>query len=257
MRDFDQAYVSDVLPHFKKGFMDKWGFKEYTDPTKPAVFLGLYSSKDINVFKNHKSYKILHFGGNDFHSPQIEIVRNSPNTFLVGYGWLGEGLIQNNLPYKEVIVPLKSYDEFTPTPLGENIYIYKGLHGTRYDYFKWNEIVKPLQQVFGEDRIIYTEHKSIEEVRENYYNNCFVYVKPNERGGSTSMWELGHMGRKTITFNQGNLPNVLNFVTLDDIIQHIMEESTKIGTIQKEVAKQTYDVMINSDKWLNIDYYES
>lgn len=257
MRDFNQAYVSNILPHFKKGFMDKWGFEEYTDPTRPAVFLGLYSPEDIQIFKNHKSYKILHFGGNDFHPSQIEIVKNSPNTFLVGYGWLGEGLLKNNLSYKEIIIPLKSYDEFIPTPLGENIYIYKGLHGNRPEYFKWDEVIKPLQQFFGEDRIIYTEFKSIEELKKDYYNNCFVYVKTNDRGGSTTMWELGHMGRKTISFNQGNLPNVLNFNTLDDIIQHIMEESTKIGTIQEEVAKQTYDVMINSDKWLNIDYYES
>lgn len=256
MRDFNQAYVSNILPHFKEGFMDRWGFEEYNDPNKPAVFLGLYSSEDIEIFKNHKSYKILHFGGNDFKPFQVDIVKKSPNTFCVGYGWLGEGLAKNQIPYKEVIIPLKDYSDFTPTPLGENIYIYKGLHGNRPDYFKWEEVIKPLQQVFGEDRIIYTEFKSIEELKKDYYENCFVYIKPNPRGGSTTMWELGHMGRKTISFGQGNLPNVLNFSTLEDIIKHVMEESTKIGTIQTETSEATKNAFMNNDKWLNLSFYE-
>lgn len=254
MRDFKQAYVSNILPHFKKGFMEKWGFKEYTDPNSPAVFLGIYSQQDMNVFRQHKSYKILHFGGNDLHPPQINLVKNESKVFLVGYGWIGEVFRINNLRYKEVIIPLKDFSEFTPTVLGDKIYIYKGIYGDRPDYFKWQKVVEPLQKTFGKDRIIFTNHKPIEQLKEEYYNNCFVYVKPNERGGSTSMWELGHMGRKTITFNQGDVPNVLNYKSFDEIVSHIKNEESKIGTLQNEVSEQTKNIFVG-EEWLNLDFY--
>ena len=173
---------------------------------------------------------------------------------MVGYGWIGEVFRINNLRYKEVIIPLKDFSEFTPTVLGDKIYIYKGIYGDRPDYFKWQKVVEPLQKTFGKDRIIFTNHKPIEQLKEEYYNNCFVYVKPNERGGSTSMWELGHMGRKTITFNQGDVPNVLNYKSFDEIVSHIKNEESKIGTLQNEVSEQTKNIFVG-EEWLNLDFY--
>jgi hypothetical protein len=70
------------------------------------------------------------------------------------------------------------------------------------------------------------------------------------------MWELGYMGRKTITSNQGDLPNILNYSTLDDIINHIVEESKKIGTLQPQIREDLHNVFMNTDEWLYLNYYE-
>ncbi len=69
------------------------------------------------------------------------------------------------------------------------------------------------------------------------------------------MWELGHMGRKTITFNQGDIPNVLNYKSFDEIVSHIKNEEIKIGTLQNEVAEQTKNIFMNGDNWLKFDFY--
>ncbi len=254
MRDFEQAYVSPTLQFFKNDFMEKWKFKEYTDSTKPTVFLGLYTPHDLNVWQNHKSYKILYFGGNDCKDNQLNIVSKTPNTSCIGYGgkWLYQILDQYNIPYTSTKITLKDYSSFTPTTLGENIYVYKGIHGNRPDYYKWESIVKPLQQVFGEDRVIFTDHLPMDELIEKYYKNCFIYIKPNERAGSTAMIELGYMGRKTITTNHNNFHNVLESTNLENTIKLIMEESTKIGTIQTELHNNMKSIFQETDEWLYI-----
>ena len=254
-QDITQAHVSGVLSHFKPNFMERWGFEEYNNPNKPAVFLGLYDQNDLQILANHKAFGVLHFGGADFELHQKNFVKSLPNILCVGYGWIKQGLEDYGIPCKEAIIPLQDYSKFKSVPLGENIYVYKGLHGNRPDYFKWGEIIKPLQHVFGEDRIIYTEFKSIDELYENYYKNCFVYLKPNPRGGSTSMWELGCMGRKTIAQNQGGAPNVLEYTDLNHIIELIMQESSKIGTIQDQVSTDTYNYLMNDNRWLDLNYW--
>jgi hypothetical protein len=260
MKDFNQAYVSSVLSqYFKKDFLKRWDLKEYTSPLEPAVFLGLYTPEDIACFKNHKSYKILYFGGGDCISSHLELVKNTPNVVCIGYGgdWLYKKLDEYNIPYTSTRIVLKDYSEFNPSPLGENIYVYKGIHGNRPDYFKWNEIVEPLQYVFGKDRIIFTEFTPINDLIKNYYEDCFIYVKPNEKGGSTAMVELGYMGRKTITLGHSNFSNCLEYQSLDDIINLIVKESNKIGTTQPQVAEKLNSMFDHEGKWLNINHYNN
>ena len=256
MRDFKQIYVSDTLSFFKKTFIDRWKLEEYSNPTLPAVFMGCYSPYDLNIIQNHKAPFIMVWGGAD--QNKFDLIKSLP--FLVGSPAYRPIMIDTfnkiNYPYKRMVLPFKNYEEFTPTPLGKNIYVYKGFNGDRPGYYGWEEVIKPLQQIFGVDRIIYAESKPLQELKENYYNNCFVYVKPNDKGGNTSMWELGYMGRKTVGFNHGNLPNVLNSTSLEDMIQHIEKESNKIGTIQHEVANQTHEALTHSDEWLTLNFWK-
>ena len=116
-----------------------------------------------------------------------------------------------------MILPIKKFDNLKPTKLGKNIYVYIGQpHNKRYEYFKFDEVIIPLIENFGENRVIWVKgnsHVNFKSLVENYYNDCFVFVKPNIKGGSTTMWELAHMGRKTISQKQGGAPNVLEFWT--------------------------------------------
>lgn len=258
MKDFTQAYISNGLLHFKEEFLNKWELKEYNDPYKPCVFFGLYSQQDVNNFLNHKSYKIISLGGNDMHPPQLKILKDVVD-FKKTFYWQAPGVPSNiakqyNIPHKSLFIAMKDYSAYSPCPLGENIYVYKGVHGNRPDYFKFNSVISPLIEVFGEDRITYTEFKTPQELIENYYKDCFVYVKPNDLGGATSMFELAHMGRKTLGGGFPNLDYLVNYKDIYHLIDLIQEEAKYMGTIREEISIQAKNTFIG-DEWLNLSYW--
>ena len=255
MPDFKQLFTQ--MDYFSRGMKERWGLEDYKCLNTPTVFLSLGSPQAIQTFKNHKGIKLLYFSGSDCNPQTINLVKNTQDVVCIGWSpWITQILEKNNIPHKNFFLPLKHYNDFKPTILGENIYVYKGIHGDRSDYFKWDEIIKPLQDVFGEDRIIHTTKQPINKLINDYYNDCFVYVKPNERGGSTAMWELGYMGRKTISNNQGNLPHVLNSTSLEETINLILQESKKIGTLQPQLSQLTHDHFQNTNEWLYVDFYK-
>lgn len=257
MSQIKQVYFSNTLNFFKDDFLKRWGLKEYNNPNEPSLFVGLYNNEDVNNFKNHNSYKVLYFGGADLQPPQLEIVSKSPKTFCIGYGgdWLYKSLDTYKIPYTNLRILLKDFSNFTPTPLGENIYVYKGFLGNRVHHYKWEEIIKPLQQVFGKDRIIYTQNISLNELKENYYKDCFVYVRPNPSGGGTAMFELGHMGRRTLTNQHTDFSICSGFKNINELLDLIMEESKKIGTLQPQVAEELKSMFDHKGEWLNLNNY--
>lgn len=257
MDTIKQVYFADTLDFFKEDFLRRWELKEYNNPNEPSLFVGLYNNEDVNTFTNHKSYKVLYFAGNDLQHPQLKIASQTPNTSCIGYGadWLYKSLDEYNIPYTKLRILLKNFSDFTPTPLGENIYVYKGLNGNRPDHYKWKEIVQPLQQVFGEDRIIFSQNIPLSELKEKYYNDCFIYIRPNPIGGGTSMFELGHMGRKTITNQHSNFSTCLQYKNIDEMLSLIMKESNKIGTLQPQVAEELKLMFDHSGEWLNLKNY--
>lgn len=258
--DFNQAYVSDVLKDtFKSEFMSRWNFQEYLDFNLPAVFLGLYTSEDILRMTNHKGPKIIIWGGNDMNPETFKHVAHLQKSQQV-YTWYLEGDISNeiksyDIQLKNFSLQLKDYSLYTPTPLGENIYVYKGIHGNRPEYFQWEKIIIPLIEVFGQDRIIYTNHVSPLELIENVYKDCFVYIKPNPKGGCTTMWELGHMGRKTLGVGLKETKFFKNYSNINHLIELIVEESKNIGKLQSEVGEATKNSFIGNE-WLTLDFWK-
>lgn len=252
---FEQLYSSMI--YFKEGMKERWNLFEYHDPYAPAVFLGLYEPRDIQTFINHKGPKLLYFAGADFHENNLKIAAQSSNTICIGYGpdWLYRKLDEYNIKYTKTKIFLKSFDDFIPTPLGENIYVYKGLFGNRHDHYKWNDIVKPLQEVFGKDRVIYTQNVSLTELHEKYYNDSFVYIRPNPMGGGHAMFELGHMGRRTISNDHSEFSICSGYKDIYHMVDLIMEESKKIGTMQPQVADDLKAMFDHKGDWLNVDQY--
>jgi len=261
-RDFNQIYVSKSLEHFRDGMKKKWDLVDYFDNNLPAVFFGMYNDIDMEYILNHNSYIIMIFGGNDLKKEKILKIFNSKNKnkiFTSGYAWYVNSFNKYNVKYKHLILPLKDYNNLEPCKLGENIYIYLGQpENKRYDYFKFDEIVVPLIDNFGKKRVMWVEGDkpiSFKNLVKNYYEKSFVFVKPNERGGSTTMWELAHMGRKTIAQNQGGAPNVLEYKDLDHMIDLIYQESEKIGTMQIDVYKNIKNIFQESNEWLYLKFW--
>ena len=261
-KDFKQIQVSSSLKHFKEGIKNKWDLIDYSDCNKPAVFLGVYNESDLNNILKHNSYSIIFFGGNDLQKDTVLKIFNSKNKdkiFTFGYAWYNHFFQKFNIPFKEMILPIKDYSNLKPTPLGKNIYVYLGQpNNFRYDYFKFDDVVLPLIDNFGKKRVIWVKEDhpiSFQDLVKNYYENSFIFVKPNERGGSTTMWELAHMGRKTLSQNQGGAPNVLEYKNLNHMIDLIYEESEKINTIQQKVHDNIKNIFQVSNDWLDLNFW--
>lgn len=262
-KDFTQAYVSPALIDFKKGFLSQWDLVEYYDQNKPAVFFGFYGQQDINTLLAHKGPKIMVWGGNDMHPPQLNLTKqlvDEGKTFTFAPpGEFTKTLTQYNITHKVVYIPNRDYTKLMTTPLGENIYLYMGRPDNfRAEYFKYNEITVPLQKVFGEDRIKWvTESATLpfDQLVEKYYNDCFCFVKPNDRGGATTMYEFGFMGRMTIGKGAVELPCFREYSNLDNLLEIIMEESKYIGKVREDIADKMNDVFMK-DEWLDLNFWK-
>lgn len=256
-QDIKQCWASFPMEeHFAEDLRRKWNLTKYHDPYAPTVMFGWYDDKDFEFIKNHQGPLVIIWGGADLNQSRAQFLKNRPKTYQIAYGWVKNLLDSWNIPNKNLIIPIKDYSKFKPTPLGNKIYVYKGWLVDRGSYFKWNEYIQPLINEWGEDNFIYGMGHDIDYVHKNYYENSFVFIKPNERGGSTTMWELGHMGRKTITQNQGNAPNVLEFNNINHIADLINEEAKKIGTIQENLSIEVQNYMTNDFRWLNLNWWD-
>ena len=253
-----QCYASEPMEeHFASGFRSRWNLTHYQDPYAPTVMFGWYNNTvDVEFLNNHKGPLVMVWGGADMEPQRMQYLRNRPNTYQIGYGWQSELLSSWRIPHRSFILPIKDYSRFTPTPLGDKIYVYKGWKVDRGQYFKWREFIQPLIKEWGEDSFVFGMGHDIDYVHENFYKKSFVYIKPNQRGGSTGMWELGYMGRKTIAQNQGGAPNVLEFTNIRHIAELINQEAKKIGTIQQVVANQVEAYMMNTSEWLNLKWWQ-
>lgn len=266
MKNFTQVYISPALKDFEKDFKSKWRLDNYNDINAPLVFFGMYGQGDVNIFLQHKGPKIVIWGGNDMHPPQLNLVKQHVdfgNTFTFAPpGEFNETLTKFNIKHKTCYIPNKDYSQFKATPLGENIYIYMGRpDNPRLDYFKFNEIVSPLIQVFGEDRVKWVAKNEkqtlpMDKLVEKYYNDCFVFVKPNSRGGATSMYDLAHMGRKTIGKGESNLPHFIEYSDIHNLIDLIVEESKYIGKVREDVATSLNSHFLGNE-WLTLDFWKS
>ena len=198
-RDFLQIKVSESLIHLKENIKERWNLEDYDNPNLPAVFFGVYNANDLKIILDHNSYGIIIFGGNDLQKDKVLQIFNikKDKFFTFGYAWLSSFFDKYQISYKEMILPIKDFNAFNLTPLGKNIYVYVGQpEKKRYDYFYFDEIIVPLIDNFGEKRVMWVKEDSainIQKLIEDYYNKSFVFVKPNERGGSTTMWEMAHM----------------------------------------------------------------
>jgi hypothetical protein len=262
MPDFTQFYISPALHHFKKEFQEKWNLKDYYDVNLPSIFFGMYGQEDAEYFLNHRGPKLMIWGGNDMHPPQLNLFKqenNKGNTYTFATpGEMVNTFNEFNINYKIFYLTIKDYSNFTPTPLGENIYVYLGQpNNPRLEYFEYNNVIEPLIYTFGEDRIKWvkdTKPLQTVDLINQYYNDCFVYVKPNKRGGNTTMWELAHMGRKTIGKGQQELPNFIEYNDVDHLIDLILQESQHIGQIKEDIASKTKDIFIG-EEWLTLEYW--
>lgn len=194
----EQAYISPILKHFKKDFLSYWNLKEYSNPTKPAVFLGMYTVSDHDALINHKYFSLLIFG--------------SMRDFSVNLSFLADRVIftdaqvsahprLSSLKNAAILnIAIKDYSKYKVLPLGDKVYIYQGVKGNKDQYY--NDGMTQALEKMGYD-VISVSNVSNKYLREVVYPQTFCYVKSKVTGGNTTKWELGLMGRPTY---HGSIP---------------------------------------------------
>ena len=256
-RDFFQVRVGAGVSFFKDHIIKKWNFEDYHSLKDPAVFIGVYDVMDIATIRLHRGPKIIMFAGADIVN-YGGLWRNAPNTFHVSYGPYKKILESKGVKVTSHVTPLKNFDFWKPVPLGDKIYVYKGAISERPTHYMWEEIVEPLIKEFG-DRVIWTKNMPEQQLRDDFYSKCFAYVKPNPTAGSTTMWEMGHMGIRTFTQDHEdlNFDHTVNYADVDDLIKKLKEESYWIGSTRENVAQSTKNSLDDNENWLSLDYYEN
>jgi len=248
---FEQAIVGGSIEFFKKGFMDRWGLKEYYDNEKPLVIFGYHSQK--HIYENHKGYKLI-IPSTPYDIPNFQNLTNHKKTIYCS------DKIENTpeeIIFKNETIEIKDYGIFKPNVLGNKIYYYSGFKNG------WSEawgvdLIKEIQKNIDFE-IITTQHLekkdffNVKYLKENYYDKTFLNLNLSRENGMTTVREMGLMGRKTITIRKKRHYNyhcIINCDSIDDIIETINEESKKIGTIQSSINSHTV-----GDEWLNLEYW--
>ena len=251
-----QALVANNMGFFKKNFMDRYGFTEYTDPNKPCIFFGVNGLPPHHVngvspiIQKHNSIKIVLPGG-PTDLPDFRIVTNRKNLYVISPP---RNLIPNDVICKNLTVEIKDYSIFKPTPLGDKIYAYSGFKGwQKNDFSKINKIQKHIDY-----EIITTNHNGpkdyydIEFLKANYYDKCFLNLNFSDLRSMKTVRELGLMGRMTI-MNESHYkyPCIIGYDSDEDLIAKINKESKKIGTLQNSINSHTVD-----DEWVYTEFWD-
>lgn len=259
----EQVYISPQISHFKKEFLSCWNLREYDNPNEPTLFFGLYpdwddelqvmkdTSKDIEVFNNHKGLKLLLCGGPEY---RLDVFKKIKDYKLICVDeWESYNSYRMGLEYTSLKISYFDFNQYKPTPLGEKIYSHIPLREISRDNFEEMFQYERLINLFGEDMFCFPKEWVEPQECISYFNQSFVNLKPHTIRGANTAWKLGCMGRNTITTNIENAPNYLHYSTDDELKRLVDEESKKIGTIQRNKLTEYFH---QSDDWLHEDYWK-
>ena len=320
-----QVEASKVAPFHTNNLKKRWALKDYYDPYQPCLFFGAssYSGENTQAIVNHKSYKIVFpisymdfhfFMLNDLPSfatrvDKLFIISPSPkenHTALLNTKQYQEiASYYPNIKIKKFFPELKDYSAYKPISLGDKIYYHSycvdcenpacmdtiNLLRKKCPY----ELIttglessskQPRSKEYLGQR--WRHYVDADELKENYYNKCFLNLNLSRGGSMMTAAEFGLMGIKTIIGNprphqgwlggsecptfkfydfpscikysnfKGRLDNDPDFTIgniekrVDVLLDIIYEEAKKIGTTQLPMNPHRV-----GQEWLDIDFWES
>lgn len=251
----EQFSMSGAIKHFKQGFIDKWNLKEYKDINAPCVFVGIYDA-DLPLINKHQGFKILFFTGGDIKNAYLFKGRDE---IIVSDMLIFKHMIEEEVDKqltKFHVIPIRSYDNLKPVPLGDKIYLYlRNTTNQIKDYFQYKK-VEELVKIIGEEHFIFGYlGNTMDYVVEEYYKKSFLNIQLNPIAGCTSMFEMAYLGRKTISNYPG--PFCLPYATINDMVNIIESERLKIGQVREDVYNEVKLHMHDNNDWLNTEYWKT
>lgn len=253
----EQVYFSKSVKYFEKMFLDRWGLKPYSDPSKPALFKGVYNPRDVKVINSHESFGVIwHTGRTRRHMLSVKpreglVVRLCP----ISVSDRKHNPTEYNEYYfnafrtKYANFPLKDWSDYKPVPLGNKLYIYLGS-----EKGKWVMGYKELEEIFQDLEVeviigFREEHDPL-WLRDNHYKDTLINFKPSITGGYATATELACMGRYTISNAWG--PFCKPYSSSQDILDIVKDEMKHIGQTRGSVLGDYYDT---GDEWMNVDFW--
>ena len=277
----EQALVGPTISPFKENFLKKWDLKEYTDPDKPAIFFEVWNGSRQAII-DHRSDRIL-FPQNyvDYLSfVEDRSTKNLERVFLVVPSGKTD-FIPKNYKAKCFMPEIKDFSRFKPNVLGDKIYYHSGCDPNH------PQCMKTIDKI--QERIDYElitcrfdkvhDYLSESDLKEKFYDKCFLSLNFTRGGGMCTTIELALMGRKTIIGDPRgrersrrnystpkysgdqvdwerhdfyNYPSFIKYESFDDIINKINEEAKKIGTIQPAMNPHKVGA-----EWLDMEFWHS
>jgi hypothetical protein len=235
------------MSYFEKGLINRWNLKPYTDPTQPTLFFG--SAGLLDTIQNHKGFGIV------YPVDQTEVRLNEipamKNIVVLDMSFVSISDSWNK--YKGEF-QFKDYTSYKPNKLGDCIYTY---------HMPWHtspNITSLLNIIQSETKykIIYPSIQNInqflseEELKQEYYDRCFVNLNITEANGLTTTRELAMMGRMTISNVNMDYKCFIPYNSVESILDLIEIEATKIGTIQPSI-----DVHTLGDEWMDVNFWKN
>jgi len=247
---------------FSKRLKEKYGFVDYHNQDEPCFFWGcLGESHKIN---NHKGLKVVKFlTPSDCWS--IDELEESENLYIINDPFIQT---KKNFKYSSIEFEIGDYSLFEPKILGDKIYCYMR-DTTEFRKDILNSIQKKINY-----EIIYgglvgnaTYFDTLENLKSEYYDKCFLSINLSSKHGYTTVRELGYMGIKTIMSSPYNFPSISQLKTYsrdyrgdgrtiivdeNEVIEKINYESKSIGKMGIKMNPHNIN-----DKWLNVDFWVS
>lgn len=238
-----EVRFSNSIKFFEKGFCERWNISSYHSVEEPCLFAGVYDMNDVNMINRHKGFKII------WNTGRVREIFNkivSDNVVVLVNDFIDHSLLGTKYKIKKGNIQVKDFSTFIPNILRDKIYCYlgnnnlKGIMGFSF--------IEDLKKKIGFDVIYGFQGQNMLWVKKNYYDQCFINVKPNIVGGMTTAAELAYMGRKTISNTIA--PFCINYG--ENILDIIEQESKKIGTVQPSCIGDFYNV---GEEWKQVNYW--
>lgn len=157
MHETWQCRVAPSLGALEGTHQEAWGTKEYTDPTKPCVFFGLYGFNDFFTLWRHPGRKAVLWAGTDITHFRNGYWLDQGGSIRLDYKslaqWLNtcENYVENVVEYQTLkdlgieatIVPsfmgnIGDYEiSYTHAQVPK---LYASVSGDNFDLYKWNEV---------------------------------------------------------------------------------------------------------------------
>lgn len=251
-----QCHISKSVSDFP--WLGIYGLDDYRDSTEPCVFFGMYRYEDMRLLVKHRGIAVVFWTGQDVLQ---EKWRSEKRVFryrnVTAHPKVAKYIAA--LGYEcELVAPSSFLNDFWPQPVGTKIYAYCPSSAPVYH---GSEVLEELRRggydiVTGDGSITQAEWRS---KRDYYYNDIAIGLCLSSfAGGGTSIIEMGLRGIKVVT-NVFDLPHTLHWADVGDveqsaysIVQHIDAERTKVGTTNKNLARDVYDSLDHEFNWLNI-----
>jgi hypothetical protein len=256
IKQINTAYHG-IFPFYDK-LKNKYDFIDYNNNMEPCFFWGALG--EIDKINNHKVLKIVKFL-TPLDCSVINLLNESDNLFIISDPHF---ITNKKFNFINIEFETQNYDIFKPKLLGDKIYCYMR---DKVEFQK--NILEKIQKKINYEIIYGGEvgdaryYNSIESLKNNYYDKCFLSINLSSKHGYTTVRELGLMGIKTIMNSPYEFPSIIKLeryirngnnviIDEDEIISIIKNESKKINTIQCSMNPHNI-----KDEWINIEFWEN